>query len=157
MREIPLEPGAYGVLLTVSMDRATRYSADLRQPVDNSTACYPVAEYQVRASTSGTATPPSPSSAPTTPVLALHELSMLTAWAEGVSEAAAYAPERIDLLLAAAAPGRYMAGRARPTGAVAPARRCHRVAGPNRSSGPRARRCSVVLRPAHDSQPGRPF
>jgi hypothetical protein len=38
-------------------------------------------------------------------VLELEELTVLTAWAEGVSEAAAYAPERIDLLLAAAGPG----------------------------------------------------
>ena len=35
----------------------------------------------------------------------LEELTVLTAWAEGVSEAAAYAPEHIDRLLAAARPG----------------------------------------------------
>lgn len=39
------------------------------------------------------------------PVLDLDELTILTAWAEGVSEAAAYAPESIDLLLTAAALG----------------------------------------------------
>jgi hypothetical protein len=38
-------------------------------------------------------------------VLELDELTVLTAWAEGASEAAAYAPEHIDLLLAAARPG----------------------------------------------------
>ncbi len=38
-------------------------------------------------------------------MLELDELTILTAWAEAVSEAAAYAPERIDPLLAAARPG----------------------------------------------------
>ena len=38
-------------------------------------------------------------------MLELDELTILTAWAEGVSEAVAYAPERIDELLAAARPG----------------------------------------------------
>ena len=105
VREIPLEPDAQGVLLTVCMDRATRYSADLRWPIDNSTSCYAVAVRQVRASSAGPPIPPSASTTPTRPVLELDELSILTAWAEGVSEAAAYAPERIDRLLAAAGPG----------------------------------------------------
>src|SRR5262249_54016127 len=34
-----------------------------------------------------------------------EELTILTAWAEGVSEAAAYAPQRIDALLAEARAG----------------------------------------------------
>jgi hypothetical protein len=38
-------------------------------------------------------------------MLDLDELTVLTAWAEGVSEAVAYSPERIDRLLAAAGPG----------------------------------------------------
>lgn len=106
VREIPLEPGAQGVLLTVCIDRATRYSADRRWPVDNSTSCYGVAVHQVRASSIGSGPPQSPP--PTTsnaPVLELDELTILTAWAEGLSEVAACAPERIDRLLAAAAPG----------------------------------------------------
>jgi hypothetical protein len=104
VREIPLEPDAHGVLLTACMDRATRYSADLRWPIDNSTSSYPVAVRQVRAASVGPPRPPSPSTRSATPVLELDELTILTAWAEGVSEAAAYAPERIDLLLAAAGP-----------------------------------------------------
>ncbi|HEY2563814.1 MAG TPA: hypothetical protein VGI44_08875 [Acidimicrobiales bacterium] len=103
--EIPLEPGAHGVLLTVCMDRATRYSADLRRPIDNSTSCYNVAVHQVRASSAGSGAPRSSSTTPTTPVLELDELTVLTAWAEGVSEAAAHAPEHLDLLLAAAGAG----------------------------------------------------
>jgi hypothetical protein len=37
--------------------------------------------------------------------LELEELTILTAWAEGVSEAAAFAPDRVDLLLAEARAG----------------------------------------------------
>jgi hypothetical protein len=65
-----------------------------------------VAVHQVRASSAGPGpgTQRSPFTAPTAPVLELDELTILTAWAEGVSEAAAYAPERIDALLAGAGP-----------------------------------------------------
>jgi hypothetical protein len=105
VREIPLEPGAHAVLLTVSMDRATRFSADGRWPIENSTSCSAVAVHQVRASSAGSRPAQLPSASPTSPVLDLEELTVLTAWAEGVSEAAAYAPERIDRLLAAARAG----------------------------------------------------
>ena len=102
VREIPLEPGAHGVLLTVSFDRATRYAADRRWPVDNSTFCYGVAVHQVRASDAGSGTQPAPPTRATRPVLTTEELTILTCWAEGVSEVAAYAPERVGELLAEA-------------------------------------------------------
>ena len=156
VREIPLEPGAHGVLLTVCMDRATRYSADLRWPVDNSTSCYGVAVRQVRAASAGSPPPPSPSTTSTTPVLELDELTILTAWAEGVSEAAAYAPERIDLLLAAAGPGAHLASRAGPPRAIPPTRRRHRIARPIGPSGPHTSRRVVIRRLAHRSQRGSP-
>jgi hypothetical protein len=105
IREISLEPGAHAVLLTVCMDRSTRYTADRRWPVDNSTCAYGVAVHQVRASSTGTATVQSPSTTAPGPTLELDELSVLTAWAEGVSEAAEHAPECLDELLAAALPG----------------------------------------------------
>jgi hypothetical protein len=105
VREIPLEPGAHAVLLTVAMDRATRFSADGRWPIDNSTSCSAVAVHQVRASSATSRPPQAPSTIPTRPVLELDELTVLTAWAEGVSEVAAYAPEHIDRLLAGARPG----------------------------------------------------
>jgi hypothetical protein len=104
VREIPLEPGAHAVLLTVAMDRATRFSADGRWPIENSTSCSAVAVHQVRASSAGSRPPQLPSGVPTSPVLELEELTVLTAWAEGVSEAAAYAPEHINRLLAGARP-----------------------------------------------------
>jgi hypothetical protein len=105
VREIPLDPGAHGVLLTVTMDRATRRSADGRWPVDNGTSCCNAAVHQVRASSVGSQPTPSRSTTPSAHILETEELTILTAWAEGVSEAAAYAPERIDAVLAEAQGG----------------------------------------------------
>jgi hypothetical protein len=106
VQEIALEPGAQGVLLTACMDRATRYTADRRWPIDNSTSVYGVSMHQVRAASTGSEPPqPPPPIASTAPTLELEELTILTVWAEGVSEAVAYAPERIDALLATAGPG----------------------------------------------------
>ena len=105
VREISLEPGAHAVLVTVAMNRATRFSADGRWPIDNSTSCSAVAVHQVRASNTGSASPQLPSTASAVPVLELDELTVLTVWAEGVSEAAAYAPKQVDLLLAEARAG----------------------------------------------------
>jgi hypothetical protein len=105
VREIPLEPGAQAVLLTLCMDRAPRYSADRRWPVDNTTSCYNVAVHQVRASGAGSGPPPSRPTASTEPALGDKELTILTAWAEAVSEAAAYTPQRVDALLAEARAG----------------------------------------------------
>ena len=49
-REISLEPGAQGVLLTVCGARATRRTADGRWPVDSGTHYFDVAVHQIRAS-----------------------------------------------------------------------------------------------------------
>ena len=105
VREIPLETGAQGVVLTVCMDCATRRSADGRLPVDNGTQCFDVAVHQVRATRTGPGSP-SPRSGTTNPrVLEVDELTILTAWAEGVAEADAYAPQDAAALLADARPG----------------------------------------------------
>jgi hypothetical protein len=100
-REIPLESGAQGVLLTVCGDRATRHSADGRHPVDNMTEYFDVAVYQVRASSA----PGSPSLAPQSEtavprVMEVDDLSILTGWAQALAEALAYAPECVESLLA---------------------------------------------------------
>jgi hypothetical protein len=105
VHEIPLEPGAHGVVLTLCMDRATRRSADGRWPVDNGTSCFDVAVQQVRASSDGSGLSLSRSTTPIAHILGTEDLTVLTAWAEGVAEAAAYAPERIDALLAEARAG----------------------------------------------------
>jgi hypothetical protein len=105
VREIPLETGAHGILLTVCMDRATRRSADGRWPVDNSTYCFDVAVQQIRAASAGTERPGSHSRPLTN--LAQHrletdDLTVLTAWAEAVAEVLEYAPERLESVLAEA-------------------------------------------------------
>jgi hypothetical protein len=102
VREIPLEAGAQGVLLTVCMDRATRRSADGRWPIENGTHCFNVAIQQISAASAGTE-PRSPRSRPFTPhVLETEDLTVLTAWAEAVAEVLANAPERLDAVLAEA-------------------------------------------------------
>jgi hypothetical protein len=104
IREIPLEPGAQGVLLTVCMDRTARRSADGRAPVDNGTHCFDVAVHQVRAGTGSPASKPRQTRR-AKPVLQTDELTVLTAWAEAVAEVLAHAPERAPRVMAEAAPG----------------------------------------------------
>jgi len=104
LREIPLEAGAQGVLLTLCGDRATRRSADGRCPVDNVTEYFDVAVHQVRASSVGSKS----LNARETPAprpLELDELTILTGWAQALAEAVAYAPERVEALLADAHAG----------------------------------------------------
>ena len=98
-REIPLESGAEGVLLTVCGDRATRRSLDGRYPVDNMTQYFDVAVYQVRASKA--ASPPSAAGSKTATdrVLEGDDLTILTGWAQALAEALTYAPRCVKSLL----------------------------------------------------------
>jgi hypothetical protein len=117
-REIPLEAGAQGVLLTVCGDRATRSSADGRSPVDNVTHYFDVAVHQVRASTTVSSPPYSGLGTPAPRVLDVDELTILTGWAQAVAEAVGNAPECIETLLAnaqAGAPWREALGIAGPS------------------------------------------
>jgi hypothetical protein len=104
-REIPLEAGAQGVILTVCGDRATRSSADGRSPVDNVTHYFDVAVHQVRASATGSLSPISPLGRLAPRVLDVDELTILTGWAQAVAEAVGLAPECIETLLANAQEG----------------------------------------------------
>jgi hypothetical protein len=104
-REIPLEEGAHGVLLTVCMDRATRRSADGRWPVENGTHVFDAAIQQVKAAKAGGG-PGLPNSGVSTPhILDSEELTILTVWAEAVAEAFAYDPKRAEAVLRDAYPG----------------------------------------------------
>src|SRR5262249_37047297 len=117
-REISLEPGAQGVLLTVCGARATRRSADGRWPVESGTHYFDVAVQQIRASDSRWE-PPNPSSPSAAPrVIDIDELTVLTGWAEAVAEALAYTPARARAILADArsgAPWRRDLGIAEPS------------------------------------------
>jgi hypothetical protein len=104
-REIPLETGAHGVVLTLCMDRATRRSADGRWPVDNGTHAIDVAVHQVRASSTGSASAPPSSGTPAQHPLEVDELTLLTGWAEAAAEALTHAPERASPVVADARSG----------------------------------------------------
>jgi hypothetical protein len=100
-REIPLEAGAHGVLLTASADLAVRRSGDGRRPVENCMQFFDVSVFQVRAATGSTPTPRTPTGAPPAePGLEPEELTILRSWAEAVAEVLASAPEQLDRALA---------------------------------------------------------
>jgi hypothetical protein len=98
-REIPLEPGAHGVLLTASVDLTVRRSGDGRRPVENCMQFFDVSIFQVRAAASSP-TPPTTTSLPRAePLLEPEELTILRSWAEAVAEVLASAPQQLDRAL----------------------------------------------------------
>jgi hypothetical protein len=99
-REIPLEPGAQGILLSASITRATRRSFDGRRPGDNSSEFSAVSVHQVRASSTGTGSQRSLAGSPARPMLAAEELTILASWAQAAAEALTLAPERIAAVTA---------------------------------------------------------
>jgi hypothetical protein len=103
-REIPLEPGAHGILLSASVRRAVRRSFDGRRPAETGSEFADVTVHQVRAASTGSqpsasARPPSP------PSLEAEELTILMSWAEAVAEALSFAPSRIEAVTAEARAG----------------------------------------------------
>jgi hypothetical protein len=105
-REIALEPGAQGVLLTASADLTTRQSGDGRRPIDNCTEFFDVGAYQVRAGNRvSSPTNSRPANARTATILEIEDLTVLTSWAEAVAEAASAMPEHVEGVLTDAMPG----------------------------------------------------
>lgn len=104
-REISLEPGAQGVLLTICGARATRRSADGRWPVESGTHYFDVAVHQIRASDARSEPPSFRSASPEACVIEVEDLTILTGWAEALAEALAYTPARAQAVLADARPG----------------------------------------------------
>jgi hypothetical protein len=104
LREISLDPGADGVVMSVAHTRARRRCADGRTPVDNVTGLVVAGVHQV------TAAPADPDRAPgprgvTGVALGAAELTIVTAWADAVAEAMEHAPQRLAGVLADARPG----------------------------------------------------
>jgi hypothetical protein len=99
-REIPLEPGAQAVLLTICGDIATRRSADGRRPADTGASVFDVAIHQIHAAEGDEGAPGArlPTRA-VPPALDVDDLTILTGWAEGVAETLAYAPHQTLPLL----------------------------------------------------------
>jgi hypothetical protein len=105
IREIRLEAGAEGILLTFCGDRSTRRTADGRWPVDNATHYFDVAVHQVRAGNASVRAPASAFERAAPAVMDVDELTILTGWAQAVAEALANAPECMEVLLAEAKAG----------------------------------------------------
>ena len=91
IREIPLEAGAHGILLSACVDRAARHSADGRWPTDDTTHLRDVGVHQVRAAAAAAAPAPAGPAPPpaTNGVSGLdeRELTVLSSWAEALAEA----------------------------------------------------------------------
>jgi hypothetical protein len=99
IREIPLEGGAHGVLLTASVDLTVRRSGDGRSPVENCMQFFDVSIFQVRAAAGSSPTPQTPTGSAPEPLLQPEELTILRSWAEAVADVLASAPEQLDRTL----------------------------------------------------------
>jgi hypothetical protein len=104
-REISLDPGAHGVILTLCGERTTRRSADGRWPADTGTHYYAAAVNQVTAAPAGSQPGRPIVAASTSAALDVEDLTVLTGWAEGVAEALAYAPAGARAVLIGARTG----------------------------------------------------
>jgi hypothetical protein len=124
LREIPLEPGAQGVLLSTCLDRTERRSADGRTSVANATETFLGSVYQIRADGARAARRSPAPHAPGAPELNVDDLTVLTGWAEAFAEMLAFAPERADAVVAEAQPDaswRTVFGIAAPSPSLAQA------------------------------------
>jgi hypothetical protein len=118
LREIKVEAGAQGVLLTLCGNRTARRSADGRDPVDNATEYFDVAVHQVRAGSAAASLSNSKPEVLEPRSLELDELTIFTGWVQALVEAAAYAPESVQNVLtnaSAGAPWRTELGLAEPS------------------------------------------
>jgi hypothetical protein len=116
-REISLEPGAQGILLSASIARATRRSFDGRRPSDSAMEFSGVSVQQVRAASTGTESQYSLTGS-SWPMLAAEELTILASWTQAAAEALTFAPERIRAVIAdtrAGAPWRAELGIREPS------------------------------------------
>jgi hypothetical protein len=109
-REIPLEPGAQGILLSANAARAAKRSYDGRRPLDNGSQFGDVTIRQIRASGNGLVLPDSHAhwssqAAPSRAVLEADELTILTSWAEAAADALVFAPKRFEAVPVAAQAG----------------------------------------------------
>jgi hypothetical protein len=117
IREIALDPGAHGVLLSTSVEPAARHSADGRFPADDTTHLRDVGVHQVRAG-AGSSVARSDAAEAATDVDE-QGLSVLAGWAEAIAEAGT--GDGLDAVLADASPTaawRAACGLAPPSAAL---------------------------------------
>ena len=123
VREIPIDPGAQGVLLKAVVDRSARYAADGRQPADDVTDFYIAGVHQLRAEPDS-GQPPVTAPALAEAPLPTRDLSVVSAWAQALADAVSGGRSAINTVLDAArpdAPWRADAGLTAPTGVLATA------------------------------------
>jgi len=123
VREIPIDPGAQGVLLKAVVDRSARYAADGRQPADDVTDFYIAGVHQLRAEPDS-GQPPVTAPALAEAPLPTRDLSVVSAWAQALADAVSGGRSAINTVLDAArpdAPWRADAGLTTPTGVLATA------------------------------------
>lgn len=104
MREIPMEPGAQGVLLKLVLETSPRHAADGREPVDDVTDLHIAGVHQLVA---GPATGPSAESGAGDrgeTLLPAQDLTVVAAWAHAVADAVHNDPTRVSDVLRAAEP-----------------------------------------------------
>jgi hypothetical protein len=104
-QEIPLERGAHGVLLTARAAPAVKRSFDGRRPRRDGSEFGGARVRQVHGASPDPAARAVRTGASARSVLEPEELTILTSWAEAVADALAFAPHRIDGVLAAAHAG----------------------------------------------------
>ena len=124
-REIALENGAQGALLSASVARTRRRSADGRMPVDNAADLLVAGVHPVRAADAPAAEDAAPYADPPDPPLETVDLTILSGWADAVAEAeASSSPEVVAAVLADARAGaawRATFGLEAPSAALATA------------------------------------
>jgi hypothetical protein len=110
LREIELGPGATGVLLSLASTRARRRAADGRTPMDNATGLTVAGVHQVV--TGSTPQSAAPAETVTGAALGPAELTIASSWADAVAAALTEEdPDRLEAILADAAPGAAWRGR----------------------------------------------
>jgi hypothetical protein len=104
VREISLERGATGVLVSLAATRSRRRVADGRTPVDNSAGLMVAGVFPVSPAQEVV---PHAAADRTVAGAALDaaDLTIVTAWSDAVAEALEHAPERVDELIDDARPG----------------------------------------------------
>ena len=105
IREIPLEHGAQGVVISANADRATRRSSDGRRPTKNGSEYFDVNVCQVQASSAGSGRARTRAESLFTPALDPEELTIVISWAEALADALTFAPQRLAEVAAEADAG----------------------------------------------------
>jgi hypothetical protein len=104
LREISMDPGTQGVLMSIASIRARRRVADGRTPVDNATGLVVAGVHPVTAAQELVPSANAERTVAGAP-LGSVDLTILTSWCDAVAEAMEHSPELVDELMDDALPG----------------------------------------------------